>query len=193
MRCTSCKSGEMEESRTTYFAQLKDCYVIIENVPCLKCGQCGDVVFRGSAAEKNWWYFRWFRKNCQQNLYHWLLESRIIFNLFRNGISWRFYPARFRHPRRLYHTARGPELRYCSKSDMQTRFVWQIWGDEQRCKRAFFFSMQHKIKRAPILSTLLPADDRTWTWVKRTQRASKYWLFRKLWQILWQKCRHLIF
>lgn len=42
----------MEESRTTYFAQLKDCYVIIENVPCLKCGQCGDVVFRCSAAEK---------------------------------------------------------------------------------------------------------------------------------------------
>ena len=52
MRCTSCKSGEMEESRTTYFAQLKDCYVSIENVPCLKCGQCGDVVFRGSVAEK---------------------------------------------------------------------------------------------------------------------------------------------
>lgn len=52
MRCTSCKSGKMEESKTTYFAQLKDCYVIIENVPCLKCDQCGDTVFRGSVAEK---------------------------------------------------------------------------------------------------------------------------------------------
>lgn len=52
MRCTSCKSGKMKESRTTYFAQLKDCYVIIENVPCLKCNQCGDAVFRGSVAEK---------------------------------------------------------------------------------------------------------------------------------------------
>ena len=52
MRCTSCRSGEMEESKTTYFAQLKDCYVIIENVPCLKCLQCGGVVFRGSIVEK---------------------------------------------------------------------------------------------------------------------------------------------
>ncbi|MCM1218146.1 MAG: type II toxin-antitoxin system MqsA family antitoxin [Lachnospiraceae bacterium] len=52
MRCTSCKSGEMEESKTTYFAQLKDCYVIIENVPCLQCIQCGDVVFRSSVVEK---------------------------------------------------------------------------------------------------------------------------------------------
>ena len=42
----------MEESKTTYFAQLKDCYVIIENVPCMKCGQCGEVVFRNSIAEK---------------------------------------------------------------------------------------------------------------------------------------------
>ncbi len=52
MRCTSCKSGEMFESKTSYFAQLKDCYVIIENVPCMKCRQCGDVVFRNSVVEK---------------------------------------------------------------------------------------------------------------------------------------------
>ena len=52
MRCTSCKSGEMFESKISYFAQLKDCYVIIENVPCMKCRQCGDVVFRSSVVEK---------------------------------------------------------------------------------------------------------------------------------------------
>ncbi len=52
MRCTSCKSGTMAEDKATYFAQLKNCYVIIENVPCLKCDQCGDVVFRGSVVEK---------------------------------------------------------------------------------------------------------------------------------------------
>ena len=42
----------MVEDKTTYFAQLKNCYVIIENVPCLKCDQCGDVVFKGSVVEK---------------------------------------------------------------------------------------------------------------------------------------------
>lgn len=52
MRCTSCKSGEMVEEKTSYFAQLENCYVIIENVPCMKCKQCGDVVFRSSVVEK---------------------------------------------------------------------------------------------------------------------------------------------
>lgn len=52
MRCTSCKNGTMLEDKTTYFAQLKDCYVILENVPCLKCTQCGEVVFKGSVVEK---------------------------------------------------------------------------------------------------------------------------------------------
>lgn len=52
MRCTSCKSGKMEDGKTTYFAQLDSCYVIIENVPCLKCVQCGDEVFRSSVLEK---------------------------------------------------------------------------------------------------------------------------------------------
>lgn len=52
MRCACCKIGQMEETKTTYFAELKDCYVIIENVPCMKCGQCGEVVFRNSIAEK---------------------------------------------------------------------------------------------------------------------------------------------
>lgn len=52
MRCTSCRHGEMTESKTAYFTQLNDCYVIIENVPCLQCRQCGDVVFRNSVAEK---------------------------------------------------------------------------------------------------------------------------------------------
>ena len=50
--CLSCKSGSMKESRTTYFTQLKDCYVIIENVPCIKCGQCGDVLYNTDVLEK---------------------------------------------------------------------------------------------------------------------------------------------
>ena len=34
----SCKYGEMQESITTYFTKLNNCYIIIENVPCLKPG-----------------------------------------------------------------------------------------------------------------------------------------------------------
>lgn len=52
MRCMSCKSGEMKPATTTYFSQLNNCYVIIENVPCMKCEQCGEVFLDGSVAEK---------------------------------------------------------------------------------------------------------------------------------------------
>ncbi len=52
MKCLSCKYGDMKESKTTYFSQLNNCYVIIENVPCLKCDQCGDEFFTASVAEK---------------------------------------------------------------------------------------------------------------------------------------------
>ena len=52
MRCLICKSGEMNEALSTYFANLKNGYVIIENVPCLKCTQCGEIVYAASVMEK---------------------------------------------------------------------------------------------------------------------------------------------
>ena len=52
MKCLACKNGDMEEAKTTYFAQLNNCYVIIENVPCMKCEQCGEEFFTMSVLEK---------------------------------------------------------------------------------------------------------------------------------------------
>lgn len=52
MKCLICKSGSMAKSKSTYFAQLENCYVIIENVPCYKCTQCGEVVYSASVKEK---------------------------------------------------------------------------------------------------------------------------------------------
>lgn len=51
MRCFSCKSDTMVDATTTYFAQLPNCYVIIENVPCKKCSQCGEEYFSASVME----------------------------------------------------------------------------------------------------------------------------------------------
>lgn len=51
MTCFTCK-GNVEKSTTTYMTECDGCYIIIKNVPCLKCDQCGDVVFRGSVVEK---------------------------------------------------------------------------------------------------------------------------------------------
>lgn len=52
MKCMSCKFGEMQEATTTYFTQVNNCYVIIENVPCLKCIQCGEEFLIASVSEK---------------------------------------------------------------------------------------------------------------------------------------------
>ena len=52
MKCLMCKADSMVESTTTYFAQLSNCYVIIENVPCRECTQCGEVVFSSSVMER---------------------------------------------------------------------------------------------------------------------------------------------
>lgn len=52
MNCLVCKSGTMHKSKGTYFANLAHGYVIIENVPCWKCDQCGEVVFSASVLEK---------------------------------------------------------------------------------------------------------------------------------------------
>ena len=52
MNCLLCRGGTMVESFETYFAKLGDGYLIIENVPCFKCAQCGEVFFSMSVVEK---------------------------------------------------------------------------------------------------------------------------------------------
>lgn len=52
MKCMSCKMEEMEMAKNTYFAQLPNCYVIIENVPCYVCPQCGEVYYKAAVLEK---------------------------------------------------------------------------------------------------------------------------------------------
>ena len=52
MRCLICRSDSMENDKSTYFAQLDNCYVIIENVPCSKCSQCGEVVYSVAVMER---------------------------------------------------------------------------------------------------------------------------------------------
>ena len=52
MDCLACRSGKMSESFEPYFAKLKSGYLIIENVPCWKCAQCGEVLFSMDVIEK---------------------------------------------------------------------------------------------------------------------------------------------
>ena len=51
MTCFFCK-GEMKPSTTIHTVQLKNCVVVIKNVPCMKCEQCGEVVLSADTIEK---------------------------------------------------------------------------------------------------------------------------------------------
>ena len=51
MTCFYCK-GNIESSTTTYMTDYQGCYIIIKNVPCEKCSQCGEEYSDGDA--NNW-------------------------------------------------------------------------------------------------------------------------------------------
>ena len=49
MECNRCKA-EMQESTTTFVAELDNCCVIVRHVPCLKCEECGEIDYTGAVA-----------------------------------------------------------------------------------------------------------------------------------------------
>lgn len=51
MKCFHCKD-KMTESTTTHVVDLKKCIVIIRNVPCLACSQCGETYYTDTVAER---------------------------------------------------------------------------------------------------------------------------------------------
>lgn len=51
MICFSCK-GNLEKSTTTYMTEYNNCYIIIKNVPCTKCTQCGEEYLNGVTLQK---------------------------------------------------------------------------------------------------------------------------------------------
>ena len=101
MRCLACKSDTRVDATTTYFAQVSSGYVIIENVPCKKCTQCGEEFFSASVVEcieqildKNNLYNHWLRRvktahgspHSQVDL----LFQTIITNTFPPSFSFQF-------------------------------------------------------------------------------------------------------
>lgn len=44
MMCFYCK-GEMQSSTTTHVVNYNDCIIVIKNVPCEECSQCGEIEY----------------------------------------------------------------------------------------------------------------------------------------------------
>mgnify|MGYP000005071311 CR=1 FL=1 len=51
MVCFTCK-GDVKKSTTTYMTEINSCYIIIKNVPCTKCSQCGEEYLNGCTMQK---------------------------------------------------------------------------------------------------------------------------------------------
>ena len=50
--CMYCRGKDFVESTTTHVVNLENCLIIIKNVPCMECDQCGETFFRMSVAAK---------------------------------------------------------------------------------------------------------------------------------------------
>lgn len=51
MKCFFCK-GDMTDAMTNYMVDLNGHFIIIRNVPCHKCAQCGEVTYSGAVAAR---------------------------------------------------------------------------------------------------------------------------------------------
>jgi YgiT-type zinc finger domain-containing protein len=49
MNCFYCK-GMIRDSITTHVVKLKTCIIIIKNVPCTECVQCGETFYDNDVA-----------------------------------------------------------------------------------------------------------------------------------------------
>ncbi len=51
MRCLCCKSEKLQNTTKPYFSAIGDNYIIIENVPCMVCEDCGEVLYSAAVLE----------------------------------------------------------------------------------------------------------------------------------------------
>ena len=70
----------MIPAKESYFAKVNGGYVIIENVPCYKCEQCGEVVYSATVMEKIEDLLEHLEKIARQTFLYKLSRLRIIHN-----------------------------------------------------------------------------------------------------------------
>lgn len=50
--CMFCKCNEVKQSATTHVVNYKNCIIVIKNVPCEECVQCGEKYYSDETAMK---------------------------------------------------------------------------------------------------------------------------------------------
>lgn len=50
--CMFCKCDTVQKSTTTHVVNYKGCVIVIKNVPCEECEQCGEKFYTDEVAER---------------------------------------------------------------------------------------------------------------------------------------------
>ena len=50
--CMYCKNTTTVKSKTTYVVNYNNCIIVVKNVPCLECEQCGEKYYTDEVAER---------------------------------------------------------------------------------------------------------------------------------------------
>lgn len=50
--CMHCKGDTFKKSTTTHVVNYQDCIIVIKNVPCEECEQCGEKYYSDDVAER---------------------------------------------------------------------------------------------------------------------------------------------
>ena len=51
MKCFYCK-GDMQEGVTSHAVTLEHCVIVVKDVPCIRCSQCGESYFSDEIADE---------------------------------------------------------------------------------------------------------------------------------------------
>ncbi len=50
--CMYCKGDELTDSFTVHVVNYKNCLIIVKNVPCVECAQCGEKFYTDEVAQR---------------------------------------------------------------------------------------------------------------------------------------------
>ena len=50
--CKYCKGTDLIPSTTTHVVNYKNCIIIVKNVPCIECAQCGEKYYTDETVEE---------------------------------------------------------------------------------------------------------------------------------------------
>ena len=50
--CMYCKNTTTVKSKTTHVVNYNNCTIVVKNVPCLECEQCGEKYYTDEVAER---------------------------------------------------------------------------------------------------------------------------------------------